>query len=72
MELDSKSDNQMIARAIACMEEDGVLYKEDGKPNVPELMRRAGISRQRARTIATHGFRQRPLLDICTRWTGVS
>ena len=60
MELDSKSDNQMIARAIACMEEDGVLYKEDGKPNVPELMRRAGISRQRARTIAAHGFRQRP------------
>ena len=40
-----KDDNDRIALAIKEMEEEGVLFK----PNVPELMKRAEISRQRAR-----------------------
>ena len=40
-----KDDNDRIALAIKEMEEEGVLFKPDGKPNVPELMKRAEISR---------------------------
>ena len=49
MEEKTKDDSEIITRAIKEMEEEGVLFKPDGKPNVPELMKRAEISRQRAR-----------------------
>ena len=52
-----KDDNDRIALAIKEMEEEGVLFK----PNVPELMKRAEISRQRARRIAANGFKLLPL-----------
>ena len=55
-----KDDNDRIALAIKEMEEEGVLFKPDGKPNVPELMKRAEISRQRARRIAANGFKLLP------------
>ena len=55
-----KDDNDRIALAIKKMEEEGVLFKPDGKPNVPELMKRAEISRQRARRIAANGFKLLP------------
>ena len=48
-----KDDNDRIALAIKEMEEEGALFK----PNVPELMKRAEISRQRARRIAANGFK---------------
>lgn len=60
MDKGNKGDAQMIARAIADMEEEEVLYRDDGRPNVSELMRRTGVSRQRARTIAAKGFRPAP------------
>ena len=56
-----KDDNDRIALAIKEMEEEGLLFKSDGKPNVPELMKRAEISRQRARRIAANGFKLLPL-----------
>ncbi|MGN1232295.1 MAG: IS21 family transposase [Candidatus Cryptobacteroides sp.] len=60
MNSNTKDDDDRIASAIREMEEEGVLFKASGKPNVPELMRRAGISRQRARRIAANGFRLKP------------
>ena len=51
-----KDDNDRIALAIKEMEEEGALFK----PNVPELMKRAEISRQRARRIAANGFKLLP------------
>ena len=55
-----KDDDDRIASAIKEMEEEGLLFKSDGKPNVPELMKRAEISRQRARRIAANGFKLLP------------
>lgn len=58
MENCNEDDNEMIACAVACMEAEGILYKPGGKPNIPELMRRTGLSRQRARTLARKGFKR--------------
>lgn len=56
-----KDDDDRIASAIKEMEEEGLLFKSDGKPNVPELMKRAAISRQRVRRITANGFKLLPL-----------
>ena len=56
MSINTKGDNASIALAIKEMKEEGILYKANGKPNIPELMERTGLSRQRARRVATNGF----------------
>lgn len=60
MSNNTKGDDARIALAIKEMEDEGILYKANGKPNVPELMKRTGISRQRARRIASNGFKLLP------------
>ncbi|MGN1189241.1 MAG: IS21 family transposase [Candidatus Ornithospirochaeta sp.] len=60
MKNNTKGDDVSIALVIKEMEDEGVLYKANGKPNVPELMERAGLSRQRARRIASNGFKLLP------------
>ena len=52
MSINTKGDNASIALAIKEMKEEGILYKANGKPNIPELMERTGLSRQRARRVA--------------------
>lgn len=60
MSINTKGDNASIALAIKEMKEEGILYKANGKPNIPELMERTGLSRQRARRIASNGFKLLP------------
>ena len=55
-----KDDDDRIALTIKEMEEAGDLFKPGGKPNVPKLMKRAAISRQRAKRIAANGFKLLP------------
>ena len=42
------------------MEEEGTLYKADGKPNIPLLMEKTGLTRQRARSLAKKDFKNVP------------
>ena len=56
-----KDDDNRIALTIKEMEEEGDLFKPDGKPNVPKLMKKAAISRQRVRRITANGFKLLPL-----------
>ena len=42
------------------MEEEGMLYKADGKPNILLLMEKTGLTRQRARFLAKKGFKNVP------------
>ena len=37
MSINTKGDNASIALAINEMKEEGILYKANGKPNIPEL-----------------------------------
>ena len=60
MSINTKGDNASIALAIKEMKEEGILYKANGKPNIPELMERTGLSRQRARRVASNGFKLLP------------
>ena len=60
MSINTKGDNASIALAINEMKEEGILYKANGKPNIPELMERTGLSRQRARRVASNGFKLLP------------
>ena len=55
-----KDDNDRIALAIKEMEEEGTLYKADGKPNIPLLMEKTGLTRQRARSLAKKDFKNVP------------
>ena len=57
MEEKTKDDSEIITRAIKEMEEEGTLYKADGKPNIPLLMEKTGLTRQRARSLAKKGLR---------------
>ena len=60
MEEKTKNDSEIITRAIKEMEEEGTLYKADGKPNIPLLMEKTGLTRQRARSLAKKGFKNVP------------
>lgn len=60
MEEKTKDDSEIIARAIKEMEEAGTLYKADGKPNIPLLMEKTGLTRQRARSLAKKDFKNVP------------
>ena len=60
MSINTKGDNESIALAIKEMKEEGILYKANGKPNIPELMERTGLSRQRTRRVASNGFNLLP------------
>ena len=60
MEEKTKDDSEIITRAIKEMEEEGTLYKADGKPNIPLLMEKTGLTRQRARSLAKKDFKNVP------------
>ena len=60
MEEKTKDDSEIITRAIKEMEEEGTLYKADGKPNIPLLMEKTGLTRQRARSLARKDFKNVP------------
>ena len=60
MEEKTKDDSEIITRAIKEMEEEGTLYKADGKPNIPLLMEKTGLTRQRARSLAKKDFKNFP------------
>ena len=60
MEEKTKDDSEIITRAIKEMEEEGTLYKADGKPNIPLLMEKTGLTRQRARSLAKKDFKHVP------------
>ena len=45
MEEKTKDDSEIITRAIKEMEEEGMLYKADGKPNSPLLMQKSCLTR---------------------------
>ena len=56
----TKDDSEIITRAIKEMEEEGTLYKANGKPNIPLLMEKTGLTRQRARSLAKKDFKNVP------------
>ncbi len=60
MEEKTKDDSEIITRAIKEMEEEGTLYKADGKPNIPLIMEKTGLTRQRARSLAKKDFKNVP------------
>ena len=60
MEEKTKDDSEIITRAIKEMEEEGTLYKANGKPNIPLLMEKTGLTRQRARSLAKKDFKNVP------------
>ena len=66
MEEKTKNDSEIITRAIKEMEEAGTLYKADGKPNIPLLMEKTGLTRQRARFLAKKDFKNVPHGNIGT------
>ena len=45
MEEKTKDDGEIISRAVKEMEEEGTLYKANGKPNIPLLMEKTGLTR---------------------------
>ena len=57
MEEKTKDDGEIISRAVKEMEEEGTLYKANGKPNIPLLMEKTGLTRQRARHLAKNDFK---------------
>ena len=60
MEEKTKDDSEIITRAIKEMEGEGTLYKADGKPNIPLIMEKTGLTRQRARSLAKKDFKNVP------------
>ena len=52
-----KDDDDRIALAIKEMEEEGTLYKADGKPNIPLLIEQTVLTRQLARSLAKKDFK---------------
>ena len=60
MEEKTKDDSEIITRAIKEMEGEGTLYKADGKPNIPLIMEKTGLTRQRARSLAKNDFKNVP------------
>ena len=65
MEEKTKDDSEIITRAIKEMEEAGTLYKADGKPNIPLLMEKTGLTRQRASSLLeTTDFNQKMTTDF--------